>query len=227
MTDAALSPRAVRARSMARIAQGLFLSWVAIVALLHILRPDLSPLRVYISNYAIGSFGFLMGAAFIAWSLGLAVLVIAVFLTPPLEPRSWTGLILLSLCSVLMFLVGLFRTDPTDEIVTTAGGIHVLAAFLFFLLQMIAMMVFSIRLRRQGLLGGSYHALFLLAIAAPISFVLMMAYFGDRGMSGLGQRIFAFILISWLVLFAHGMQSAAFGGALSRPEAATPAQESA
>ncbi len=211
---------------MASIAQVLFLSWVAIVAFLRIVRPDLSPLREHVSNYAIGSFGFLMSGAFIAWSLGLAVLVIALFLDPPLRPRPWGSLLLLAICSVLMFLVGLFRTDPTDEIVTTAGGIHVLASFLFFLLQMTAMLLLSIRLRREGLLEGGYQALFWLAIVAPISFVLMMGIFGDAGLTGLGQRIFASILICWLVLFAHGMQKATLGQAVSVSGSPAPSQQS-
>ncbi len=189
----------------------MFLGFVAIVVLLHFLRLDMHPLQAFISEYAVGEYGFLMTTAFLAFAVGIAALTVSFYQGLPLMPRSWASLVLLSASSVLVTLAGIFPTDLGGEIATTSGEIHNLASLLFFLLLMLAMLVLSIRLRRAGMLEGRQMALLWLSIAAPI---LLVATFGplDRaGLVGLGRRLYVLTLISWLAIMANEVRSQAFG----------------
>ena len=197
-------------RIAATIALAMFLGFVVIVVLLHFLRLDMHPLQAFISEYAVGEYGFLMTTAFLAFAVGLAALVVSLFQGLPLT-RSWVSLVLLSACSVLMTLVGIFPADLGREITTTSGEIHSHASLPFFLLLMIAMLVLSIRLRRAGMLEGRYMALLWLSIAAPILFVATLGPLDSAGLVGLGQRLYVLSLISWLGLMANGVRWQAFG----------------
>jgi len=197
-------------RTAATIALAMFLGFVAIVVLLHFLRPDMHPFQEFISDYAVGEYGFLMTTAYLAFALGIAALMVSLYQGLPLMPRSWASLVLLSACSVLVTLAGIFPTDLGGEIATTSGQIHNLASLLFFLLLMIAMLVLSIRLRRAGMLEGRYMALLWLSIAAPILLVATFIQWDGAGLVGLRQRLYVLTVISWLAIMANGVRSQAF-----------------
>jgi hypothetical protein len=50
--------------------------FVAAIAVLHLLRPDINPVERPTSEYAVGPFGYLMTSAFISLSLGTWALVV-------------------------------------------------------------------------------------------------------------------------------------------------------
>ena len=212
-TDTLSRGETTAGRTAATIALAMFMGFAAIVILLHLLRPDTPPLQATISDYATGEYGMLMPAAFLAWAVGLVALAAAVFQGLPLMPRSWVGLVLLSISSVLMVLIGIFRGDLPGSNPTSSGALHDLASLLFFLLLMIAMLVYSIRLRRAGMLSGGYAALLWLSIAAPPLVVATFAFLDSADLVGLGQRIFVLVLLGWLALIAFGIRNRSFEGA--------------
>lgn len=211
-SDALAAAASATGRTTATMALLTFLAFVGIVTLLHFLRPDVSPVQGFISDYASGEYGFLMIAAFLVFALGLGALAIATYRGLPLRPRPRVATFLLSACAVLMALVGIFPGDVAGAS-TTAGEIHNLATALFFLLLMVAMLVLSVRLRRAGLLGGGYAALLWLALAAPVVAVVAFGLLSAAGVVGIGQRLYVLTLLSWLALLAVGIRNWAFASA--------------
>jgi hypothetical protein len=101
---------AIRERP-ARAALGAGIGFVLVLALLHVLRPDLDPSWRFISEYAIGTFGYLMIIAFLSLSAGYLSLFLAI---RSQLPTIWgkIGLALLLVSAAGMAIAGVFVTDP-------------------------------------------------------------------------------------------------------------------
>lgn len=88
--------------------------FLAILFLLHILKPELDPAWRMISEYEIGRFGWMMRLAFFCWGASVLSLLIAIW--PYLLPiagtisRWWIILIVIAL-----FGAGIFKTDPITK----------------------------------------------------------------------------------------------------------------
>jgi Protein of unknown function (DUF998) len=106
-------------------------AWVAIATailyqvlliILVFLRPDLDPTWHTISEWVIGPYGWLMRIAFFTWAVSYTALF--VMLKSQLRGR-WgkTGLVLLLICVIGTFGVGIFTTDPLNENTITMTGI--------------------------------------------------------------------------------------------------------
>ena len=98
--------------------------FLAILLLLHFLKPELDPSWRMISEYEIGRFGWMMRLAFFSWGASLAAALMAIW--PFLQPisgtisRWWFVLIVLAL-----FGAGIFKTDPiTDQTSSWVNNIH-------------------------------------------------------------------------------------------------------
>ncbi len=105
---------------------------VALLAILHLLRPDLDPSWRMISEYALGDHGWLMRIAFLAWGLSSIGLFAALRRQPRnLVGRIGLGFLLLGAAGPL--LAGLFPMEPLGtpaEAATVSGNIHSLGAVL-------------------------------------------------------------------------------------------------
>src|SRR6476620_9875 len=91
------------------------LGFGVLIVLLHLLRPELNPIRVAVSEYAIGPYGSLMTLAFLLRGLGEACLVAGIASSPGVL-RSRAGLVLLTLTTVGSFLVAIFPADRQNLI---------------------------------------------------------------------------------------------------------------
>lgn len=122
----AISPQA------ARIAFGAGISFLVLLTLLHILKPELNPSWHFISEYAIGNSGWLMVLAFFTLSAGYAALFLA------LKSQVQTiggkiGLALLLISAVGFAIAGIFVTDPIitpPDQRSMTGQLHELGALL-------------------------------------------------------------------------------------------------
>ncbi len=99
-------------------------AFVAAVLALHWLRPDLNPQVHTVSEYSIGSYGWLMRAAFVA--LGLGVLATSLSLELRFGLSAWrsAGLLLLVGMALGLFLDAGFNTDHLRVPETTSGAVH-------------------------------------------------------------------------------------------------------
>jgi hypothetical protein len=107
-------------------------TFVLLLAALHFLRPDLDPSWRVISEYALGSYGWIMTIAFLAWGLSAISLFVAIRSQIPTLPGR-IGLVLLLIGAAGPILAALFPTDPIStppDAITTSGFVHSLGALL-------------------------------------------------------------------------------------------------
>ncbi len=104
-------------------------AFVAILALLHFIKPEFDPSWNFISEYQIGRFGWLMSMAFLSLALSCICLSVALWLEVSIVGK--IGIIMLMLSAAGMIIAAIFKTDPLNtEIVTQSGKLHQLGAML-------------------------------------------------------------------------------------------------
>jgi hypothetical protein len=128
MTEDATAVKPVRA--MSRIATLLSFAgavmFVVLLAVLHFIRAELDPSWHFISEYAIGDYGWIMVLAF----LSLALSYVSLFVATHSQLRTIVGrigLVLLLVSALGLTIAAIFTTDPitvSKDDVTTEGSIH-------------------------------------------------------------------------------------------------------
>ena len=125
----ATGPTALPAARFALAAAGAML---ALLGIAHVANPDLDPSWRPISEYALGTYGWLMTAAFLAW--GLSAFAVFVALQPHVRTLGGKiGLVFLLMGAAGPILAAIFPMDPittAPEAMTTSGGLHNLGAVL-------------------------------------------------------------------------------------------------
>lgn len=107
-------------------------TFLVLLAVLHVLTPELDPSWRMISEYQLGRFGVLMQVAFVAFAAACAAMVVALRHTAT-SRGSRAGLALLALAAVGAAVGGLAVTDPitaTPDQLTTHGTVHGVGAML-------------------------------------------------------------------------------------------------
>lgn len=127
----------------ARLAFAGAAAFVALLTSLHLLKPELDPSWRFISEYAIGDFGWVMVLAFLSLALGYAALFLALrSQIRSLDGRIGLALLLISALSLTMG--GVFTSDPittSREAMTASGRLHSLAGTLGIVMPFAAAMV--------------------------------------------------------------------------------------
>jgi hypothetical protein len=98
--------------------------FVVLLAALHVLNPDTSVIDRPTSEYAVGPFGYLMTAAFVALSGATWALVIGLSQNLSREARSPLGLGLLAVFGTCLLVAATFPIDLEGTPRTLAGTIH-------------------------------------------------------------------------------------------------------
>lgn len=157
----------------------------------------------YISELAIGRFGYVQTVAFFAAGLGSLALARGIRETTRGSWGSRAGFVIVGLFGINVFLAGIFPTDAIDaegQVLspTTVGAIHIVVSALAFLSIIAAMFVLS-RTFKQNIRWRSFWSVSLvLAFAAFVTFFLT----GDGQWTGLYQRVFIGTIVLWLILAA-------------------------
>jgi hypothetical protein len=127
ITTKPLSPFAI---NMARVSFGTAILFFVLFALLHFLKPEINPSWRFISEYQLGTYGWMMHLAF--WSL--AVSSASLWLAVRSQTRTvggYIGLFLLFVATVGFVLAAANTTDPiTATVGTSAGRLHSTGALL-------------------------------------------------------------------------------------------------
>lgn len=190
--------------------------FLALVAVLHLAKPELDPWWRMISEYAIGTHGWLMIVAFLA----LSASCFAAFAT--LRPHVRTtggkvGLGFLVATAVALAAAGVFVSDPitaTKDQLTTHGNLHGLSAMVGIPGFPIAAMLISRslvrapgwRFRRRPLLAAAHLTWVSLALmVATIALTLPAAggRFSPDVPAGLPNRLVVLSYVVWLVVVAR------------------------
>jgi hypothetical membrane protein len=164
--------------------------FVIVLIVLHILQPEFDPRFRFMSEYALGDYGWLMTTTFFV--LGLAPFVAAIGLRAEHQSSRSThiGLGLLVVAATFIWLAGIFR----DSIP------HLLAGVVAFPSMVMAVLLLSWTFRRAAGWQTIHRVGFFIGLAMLAMLFLMVA---DVGMPGLQQRVFIFLFLLWLSIVVH------------------------
>jgi hypothetical membrane protein len=174
--------------------------YAIVLTALHILEPSFDPRFRFMSEYALGRYGWLMTTTFFV--LALATFMVAAGIRD-LQPSTWTartGFGLLAVAALFIALAGVFK----DSIP------HLLASAVVFPSLVMAVLLLSWSFRQAAGWEAIYRATLVIALGMLAAFLSMVA---DIGMPGLQQRAFIFLLLVWLSIVIHRSIRVRAGGA--------------
>ena len=182
------------------------IGWFVVAVLaLHVIEPDFSVVDNFISDYALGDYGWLMQLAF--FGAGIGTIAIALGLRKTLAPgkRVTASLVLFAVAGI-GFFVAIFKTDPREVTdLTTAGMLHALGSIvIFFALIVAAWMVRGV-FKRDPTWEPFAKTQMWFAIAYPVTMIVTFATPED-GPVGLTQRIFVPVMMAWLFTLAWNIR---------------------
>lgn len=162
---------------------------VGSVLVLHILS-DLDPVERRLSEYAVGSGGGTMIAAFVLIGVGLTILGVLVVFDEPDTVVRLSGLALI-VAGGGIAVAGVFPTDPGSSGV--AEAIHSRSSALATVLVVAASLAWSLRSVRTTTTARTLavSGLVLVIVSVPLH---------DTSVSGVSQRVLWVVLVAWAVL---------------------------
>jgi membrane-associated phospholipid phosphatase len=190
-----------RLHGVLRVASGgLFAAGVACVVALHALRSDLEPSAHRLSEYALGRYGWVMGAGFICIGSGLLMLAWAI-----LQSRSrgrWRMAMpsLVAIAGAGMILSGFYDTDPGRS-GEAADAVHSVASGGASLALIASALMWSV-IPARSWRSCRPDAAAALAIAATVLGALS-PMLHRSALTGVSQRLLWLTLVMWAMLVAR------------------------
>lgn len=139
----------ISAENLAKVATGLGISFLVLLAILHLLEPEFNPSWRMISEYEIGKYGFLMSIAFFCWGGGFLCLDFAMWKSLDSiggKIGKWWLLII----SIALFGAGIFTTQPiTDVVRGTTDRLHAVCGVLMIFTLPICTIFLSVALAKK------------------------------------------------------------------------------
>ena len=183
------------------------IAWVAVAAVAtHIVSTQYDFVRDYISDYAVGPYGWIYSSAFIAAFVGCVALAVALWQAVPTPALSRIGAILLVIVGVGYAIDFFYPTDilaPGEPPQTMTGKIHLAAAFLSWVLFVIAAPMISARLRRDPRFSPWRGALTLFGwLALPLLLILVAIVVAMTPVGGLAEKVFILDRNVWSLILA-------------------------
>jgi Protein of unknown function (DUF998) len=210
------SPQTRAVAFASRVAAAGSIAVALIILALHAIKPEFEPSWRFISEYAIGQYGWIMTLAFLIWSASCAALALAL----KGEVRSWPGKVgvgVLLIVAAALVPAGLFAQDPVtakpDEL-TTSGNIHALASMIGIPGIPIAAILISSSLWRTNPAWRPYRSSIMwTAHATWVSLALMAIYlmwavpraggFNADVWAGWMNRLVVTTYLSWQFVIAY------------------------
>jgi hypothetical protein len=197
--NAAPDLSAARASRWATAALISFIYALVALSALHVLRPDYAPATNFISNYAVGPFGWVMTSFFVTFSLGLAAMVLAVRSSGPQPPLKAIGLVAVSITAVGLLVTAIYPTDLPGAPFTRSGEIHELSFRVNVVGLLVGVVALSLALGREPPWRPSQRTLGVLALNVVVALVLQFATLRKGMPYGLANRYFVIAIFAWLL----------------------------
>jgi hypothetical protein len=191
--------RGARANISPTIAIVSFAYAASALLLLHILRPDYTPIDHMISDYAVGRYGGIMTTVFLAMSIGCLALMLGLLSYGPRSIFARLGASLLAVAAVGLVVTAMFPTDLEGAPATSSGDIHTIS----FLVNIGSVFLATVLLAVS--FGGDYRwstyrntaAILTLTVAAAFVFQFLTLHPGMP--YGIANRCFVAVLFVWLL----------------------------
>jgi hypothetical protein len=183
---------------------------LAIIVVMHFLRPDYNPTRNTISEYAIGPYGILMISGLFALGLGSFAVVIGLYQGLSQPARSWVGLLLLGLWAVGTIVGAIFPTDLQGAPKTPSGSIHGTASFLSIIGLVSGTIALSRRFKKDERWKPFHRTALILSLVMLLTFIIsVVGFILLSDFVGLIQRILIAAMFTWFLLTAARLRSIA------------------
>jgi hypothetical protein len=198
-------PISAFATSAARIAISSGILFALLLLSLHLLEPEFDPTWRFISEYALGRFGWMMHLAFLALATSLASAGAAI-VSQIRSVVGFIGLAVLGIGAIGILIAAIFKTDPATtsrEAATFSGKMHVLGASLDY--TPVAALLLSFGLARNRAWRPIRKWLFIttgITWAALVAFMIVLPYDGEVGpgvRAGLFGRFLVLSYLGWLL----------------------------
>lgn len=157
----------------------------------------------FISELAIGRYGFFQTLAFVAFGIGALALAAGLRGSTKGSWGSFAGSVLVGLLGIGVLLDAVSPIDPGGRMTTVAGTVHLVAALVAFVCVVVAMFVLSRTFKQSAGWRSIWSVSLVLAFAALAAFFLPSG--GEW--AGLFQRVFVGIVVSWMVIVAIRLRS--------------------
>ena len=220
MANTATAERvATISRTAAQLSLAAAATFLILLAALHLIKPELDPSWRFISEYAIGDYGWIMALAFLSFAVGYVALFIAIrSQTRTISGRIGLGLLLVSAAGLAV--AGVFTTDPittTKDATTTTGDLHSLGGTLGIAMPVAAALISWNLARnpawsvvRRSLLSAAGLALVAFLVSSVSSGIMLAQHdgkFGPEVLVGWPNRIEVLAYSVWLMTVAwHAIQ---------------------
>lgn len=202
ITTRPVSDLAANAARLSIISGTLF---VLLLGSLHLLEPEYDPTWRFISEYALGSFGWLMNLAFLSLACSLISAGVAI-MTQTRTVAGYVGLAILGMSAIGLFIAGIFNTDSMDAGqagATFSGNMHVLGASLDFTPVAALLLGFSLAYNQawRPIRARLFISAGITLVATAAFFVTMPPdfQFGPGVLTGLAGRLLLVSYVGWLL----------------------------
>ena len=188
------------------VVAGTLLCLILMVTL-HLLRPDFNPLRGFLSEYAVGPFGFLVAAA--ACVLVATFLMLLAGLRLSVHPSGYLTASC-GLLGVVIISLGVCAVFPLDSIIQPDGShppltslsrasiIHIVSSVLLYVSLIALLLTLSSAYKRDEEWRSFSQTTIFLVFLILVSFwglILVPSY-----LRGLAQRGNGLVVLAWLLL---------------------------
>jgi hypothetical membrane protein len=166
--------------------------------LLHLLRPDYAPATNFISNYAVGRYGWIMTTWFLAMSCGLLTLAMGLYRNDLRSVVARLGLLLLVVASIGLVVSAIYPTDVPGAPSTRSGDIHDMSFLVnvgsIFMATVLLSLSFGNHLAWRSYRRTAWTLTALILLGFAVQFLTL-----HKGMPyGLANRFFVVVLLAWL-----------------------------
>lgn len=189
--------------TLSKLAQAAFYGFIGVLVVLHFIRPEFVPAQHFISDYAVGRFGWVMTCAFLCLSGGCLALGIGLLRW---GPRGWSGRLaagLLGVASIGLIVTAIFKTDLPGTPLTRSGDIHEMTFRINTLSMIGAVFLVSLGCGAPGPWRTFRRTSWTLFLAVVASVVLQFLTLHKGAPYGLANRLFCLVLLSWLIAAAR------------------------
>jgi len=167
--------------------------------MMHLLRPDLPPSSHMISEYAVGTFGWLMQSVFIGLSFGCAALLLGLARNGPTSIIARLGVVLLAVASIGLIVSAIYPMDLPGTPSTRSGELHDFS-FIVNVGSIALAIVLLTASFGSDIRWSSYRrtSIVLLCLIA-LAFVLQFLTLRKGAPYGLANRFFISVVLAWLI----------------------------
>jgi hypothetical protein len=191
---------------LAEIAVGCFGYFSVALVLLHVLRPDYTPVDHMISDYAVGRFGWVMTTAFVALAAGCLTLGLGMAVAGPKSLPGRAGVLLLWVATLGLLVTATFPTDLETAATTATGNVHT-ASFLVNVISVIlCALLFAVSFHQSDDWRSYRWIGLILAIALLAAFIAQFLTLHRGAPYGLTNRLFVTVLMVWFLATARQLR---------------------